>query len=92
MRGPRLRSPYGRPKAETWQYGPSAAHRTYNGRRVLISTGGSLRAVLSGLGLVRVEETMQELLAENQWVLVVLTVWAIPWKGVALWKSSQTQR
>ncbi len=35
---------------------------------------------------------MQELLAENQWVLVVLTVWAIPWKGVALWKSSQTQR
>jgi len=23
------------------------------------------------------------------WLLVVITLWSIPWKGVALWKSAQ---
>lgn len=25
----------------------------------------------------------------NIWVLIALTVWVLPWKGVALWKASR---
>lgn len=26
---------------------------------------------------------------ENQWILWLLVVWILPWKGVALWKSAR---
>lgn len=26
---------------------------------------------------------------QNGWVLVLIALWSIPWKGYALWKSSQ---
>ncbi|MEK7626601.1 MAG: DUF5652 family protein [Patescibacteria group bacterium] len=26
---------------------------------------------------------------QNQWVLVLLLVWTLPWKGVALWKAAR---
>jgi len=26
---------------------------------------------------------------ENQFILILLIVWTLPWKGLALWKSAQ---
>ena len=31
------------------------------------------------------------LLLENQWVILLLLFWTIPWKGVALWKASNNK-
>lgn len=36
---------------------------------------------------------MEEFLLQNQWVLLLILIWTLPWKGVALWKASrQNQR
>lgn len=35
---------------------------------------------------------MEQFLAENQWVLLLVTAWVLPWKGVALWKSSRASQ
>ncbi|KKU70731.1 MAG: Membrane protein [Parcubacteria group bacterium GW2011_GWA2_47_21] len=32
---------------------------------------------------------MEELLEQNFWLLMVLMVWTIPWKGWALWKAAK---
>ncbi len=32
---------------------------------------------------------MEQLLQDNFWVLILLTLWVLPWKGVALWKASR---
>ncbi|MBI4101642.1 MAG: hypothetical protein HY443_01610 [Candidatus Nealsonbacteria bacterium] len=32
---------------------------------------------------------MEQFLAENQWVLLLITAWVIPWKGVALWRAAR---
>ncbi len=32
---------------------------------------------------------MEEFLLGNQWVIWLAVVWAIPWKGVALWKAAK---
>jgi hypothetical protein len=32
-----------------------------------------------------------EYLIENPWILILLALWTIPWKGVALWKASQAR-
>ncbi len=32
---------------------------------------------------------MEQFIAENQWVIWLLLLWALPWKGVALWKAAQ---
>ncbi len=35
---------------------------------------------------------MEQFLAQNPWLVWVLIVWTLPWKGVALWKAArQTQ-
>jgi len=28
---------------------------------------------------------------ENQWVTLLAVLWAIPWKGVALWKAARNR-
>lgn len=32
---------------------------------------------------------MAQFFANNQWVLIPLMLWVIPWKGVALWKAAR---
>lgn len=32
---------------------------------------------------------MQWFLIENPWILFLLFLWTLPWKGVALWKSAR---
>lgn len=32
---------------------------------------------------------MEQFLMENIWVIVVLGLWTLPWKGVALWKAAR---
>ncbi|GAI09860.1 unnamed protein product [marine sediment metagenome] len=31
----------------------------------------------------------EEFLLENQWVILLILLWTLPWKGVALWKASK---
>jgi hypothetical protein len=31
---------------------------------------------------------MQEFILSHQWLVLILIIWTIPWKGVALWKSA----
>jgi len=30
-------------------------------------------------------------LKDNIWLLIILTVWVLPWKGYALWTASRTR-
>lgn len=32
---------------------------------------------------------MQDLLINNPWAILLITLWVLPWKGVALWKASK---
>jgi hypothetical protein len=32
---------------------------------------------------------MEQYLLNNQWVLWLVILWTIPWKGVALWRASR---
>lgn len=32
---------------------------------------------------------MQEFLANNQLIVLLITLWTLPWKGVALWKAAR---
>jgi hypothetical protein len=32
---------------------------------------------------------IEEFIVNNQWLVVVLALWTIPWTGVALWKSAR---
>ncbi len=32
---------------------------------------------------------MQELLGFNQFLLLAIIIWTLPWKGVALWKAAK---
>ncbi len=32
---------------------------------------------------------MEQFLQQNSWILILLILWAIPWKGWALWKSAR---
>ena len=32
---------------------------------------------------------MKELFAQNQWLLLLIIAWILPWKGVALWKAAR---
>ena len=34
---------------------------------------------------------MAEFLIENQWILLLIAAWILPWKGVALWRAAQKQ-
>lgn len=31
----------------------------------------------------------QEFFLDNSWLIILLALWAIPWKGVALWKAAR---
>ncbi len=35
---------------------------------------------------------MEEFLLENSWILLLITLWVAPWKGVALWKSARNRQ
>lgn len=32
---------------------------------------------------------MNEFLLENQWIIIAVIIWTIPWKGIALWKAAR---
>jgi methionyl-tRNA synthetase len=32
---------------------------------------------------------MEQFFIQNQWILWLLLLWTLPWKGVALWKSAK---
>ena len=32
---------------------------------------------------------MEQFLQQNSWILILLILWTIPWKGQALWKSAR---
>ena len=34
---------------------------------------------------------MEAYLTNNSWVVFLMFLWVIPWKGVALWKSARNQ-
>lgn len=35
---------------------------------------------------------MEEFLLENYWILWLIVLWTLPWKGVALWRSSRNKQ
>jgi methionyl-tRNA synthetase len=35
---------------------------------------------------------MEKLILENQWILLLIAIWTLPWKGVALWKASRNKQ
>jgi len=32
---------------------------------------------------------MEQFLMQNQWIIFLIILWVLPWKGVALWKSAR---
>lgn len=32
---------------------------------------------------------IEQFLIENQWILWLIILWTLPWKGVALWKAAK---
>jgi len=32
---------------------------------------------------------MEKIISENPWIILILAIWMIPWKGWALWKSAR---
>jgi len=32
---------------------------------------------------------MQNLFVSNPWMMAILVLWVLPWKGVALWKAAR---
>jgi len=38
------------------------------------------------------DKFMQEFLAQNQWLILMLIVWTLPWKGIALWKAAKNHQ
>jgi len=32
---------------------------------------------------------MEQFLIQNPWIILLLVLWTIPWKGVALWKAAR---
>lgn len=33
-----------------------------------------------------------QFLMENQWALLLILAWSLPWKGVALWRAATNQQ
>lgn len=31
---------------------------------------------------------MEQYLMQNQWIIYLMVLWTIPWKGIALWRAS----
>jgi methionyl-tRNA synthetase len=34
---------------------------------------------------------MEQFIAQNSWVVWLMILWTLPWKGVALWKSARNK-
>lgn len=34
----------------------------------------------------------EQFLIQNLWIIYVLLVWTLPWKGIALWKSARNKQ
>lgn len=32
---------------------------------------------------------MEQILQQNVWLILAITLWVLPWKGVALWKAAR---
>lgn len=32
---------------------------------------------------------MEQYLAQNQWLILLVVLWTLPWKGFALWKAAK---
>jgi len=32
---------------------------------------------------------LEQFLIENQWIILLVVLWVLPWKGVALWKAAK---
>ena len=32
---------------------------------------------------------MEEFILQNLWIIYLVVLWTLPWKGIALWKSAQ---
>ena len=35
---------------------------------------------------------MEQFLMKNQWIIFLAILWALPWKGVALWKAAKNNQ
>ncbi len=35
---------------------------------------------------------MEEFILGNSWIFLLITLWTLPWKGVALWKSAKNKQ
>jgi len=35
---------------------------------------------------------MEQFLEQNSWLILLATLWTIPWKGLALWKSAKNNQ
>lgn len=33
--------------------------------------------------------SVEQIVLQYQWLIILLVLWAIPWKGVALWKAAR---
>lgn len=32
---------------------------------------------------------MEKFLIDNSWLILIIGLWTLPWKGIALWRSAQ---
>ena len=32
---------------------------------------------------------LEQILTNNSWIIVLIVLWVLPWKGVALWKAAK---
>lgn len=35
---------------------------------------------------------MEQFLAQNPWLIWLLIIWTLPWKGLALWKAARNEQ
>lgn len=35
---------------------------------------------------------MEQFILQNQWIIILIIIWTLPWKALALWKASQNKQ
>lgn len=35
---------------------------------------------------------MQEFILQNLWIIALIALWSLPWKGIALWKAAKNNQ
>lgn len=35
---------------------------------------------------------MEQFILENQWIILALVIWTVPWKGWALWRAARREQ